>query len=506
MKKGILFKLFFLFIFLSLTLNIFPQQRRSQLSPEENFRIVLHSISGTDLYNYVKHITDDKYKGRLSGTKEYQEVAEWLADWFKDSGVKPHGDNNTYFQYFDIPYILVKKNCFVSLDIPVKNDTIQKYYKYEDDFMPGSTSGSGKVKAEVVYVGYGVTAPELNYDDYKNVDVKGKIVLMEREVPVEPDKNPELFKKWRPYSFHQYKLENAVKHGAVGMLYNYGPIANPNNAYNAHFIYSHVGNTVVKDIFKGTGKSHREVVEKIAKELQPQSFYTGKIATIQNTTEYHPDGKAPTVIGYVEGSDPQLKNEFIVISAHLDHVGQCYETVPGANDNASGVASMMGAAKALANPAIHLKRSVMFIAFAGEEDGVVGSKYYIKNPEVPLENTVCVMNLDGVGCGNRIWCLSGKNFPAFWSYINDANEKYVHGIVVPTEFSNLARPRLDAARFLWAGVSTVSFNVSGAKSFYHIPKDDISTITPEIMEQMSRILFLSAYEMANADSVNFRSK
>lgn len=506
MKNRIMFKTFLIFIFSFFAFNFSPQSRNATLTPEENFNLVLHSISSTDIYQYIKEITNDKYKGRLTGSEGYQEAAEWVEGKFKEFGLKPHGDNSTYFQYFNLPYILVKKPSYVALDIPVKNDTIRKYYKYEDEFMPGSTSGSGKITAEVVYVGYGVTAPELNYDDYKNVDVKGKIVLMEREVPVNPDKNPELFKKWRSYSFHQYKLENAVKHGAIGMLYNYGPIANPNNAYNAHFIYSHVGDVVVNDIFKGTGKSHKEVIEKIAKELKPQSFYTGKAATIQNTTEYHSDGKAPTVIGYVEGSDPQLKNQFIIISAHLDHVGQSYETVPGANDNASGVAAMMGAAKALANPAIHLKRSVMFIAFAGEEDGVLGSKYYLEHPLVPLKNTVGLMNIDGVGRGNRIWGISGKNFPAFWKYIQDANDKYVHGIVEPTEFNNLARPRLDAARFLWAGVPTISFSVSGAPVFYHIPKDNISTITPEILEQMSRILFLSAYEMANADNLNFRSK
>jgi hypothetical protein len=124
------------------------------------------------------------------------------------------------------------------------------------------------------------------------VDVKGKIILMEREAPVSPNRDPELFKKWRPYSFHQYKLENAVAHGAKGMLYNYGPISNPNNSYDKGFIYSHVGSAVVSDVFSGTGRKHKDVVAKIRKTLKPQSFATGKTFTIKNITEHHPEGIA----------------------------------------------------------------------------------------------------------------------------------------------------------------------------------------------------------------------
>ena len=99
----------------------------------------------------------------------------------------------------------------------------------EEDFFPGSTSGSGEVSAEVVYVGYGITAPELGFDEYAGLDVKGKIVLVEVEVPVDPGKKPAEFARWRPYSFHQYKMRNAREHGAAGVLYNY-PIVNPNCA------------------------------------------------------------------------------------------------------------------------------------------------------------------------------------------------------------------------------------------------------------------------------------
>ena len=164
----------------------------------------MFKISSEDLYEYVRELASDKYEGRLTGTEGYNASAEWLYSNLEKWGVSPAGDNGTFLQAFKIPYTLIYPDCRLSMDLPYKDMTIKKSYSYYDEFIPGSTSGSGEVTAEVVYVGYGATAPELGYDDYKGVDVKGKIVLVEREVPVSPEQNPEEFLKWRPYSLHQY--------------------------------------------------------------------------------------------------------------------------------------------------------------------------------------------------------------------------------------------------------------------------------------------------------------
>ena len=471
---------------------------------EKKLLQTLHSISSHKLFEYVKELASDKYAGRLTGTEEYNASAEWVASHFKKWGIAPAGDKNGYFQAFPIPYTLVFKGCEVYLHIPHKDSVIKKYYRYEEEFIPGSTSGSGEVTAEVIYVGYGATAPELGYDDYKGVDVKGKIVLMEREAPVSPNRDPELFKKWRPYSFHQYKLENAVAHGVKGMLYNYGPIGNPNNSYSEGFIYTHVGNAVVSDIFSGTGLKHSDVVGKIRKTLKPHSFATGKIFTIKNTTEHHPEGIGFNVIGLLEGSDPVLKEEVIILGGHLDHLGRCYEIMPGANDNASAVSVILGIAEAMAKCSIKPRRSVMFLCFGAEEQGVVGSKYYLEHPVVPLEKTLALINMDGVGCGDKLRALAAKNYPELWEFVRKANEKYIHRVVNPSYFANIARPRLDAARFMWKGVPTLSFGASGAPSYYHITKDSIDKITPEILEDLAQLLFVAVLDMANQDSLDFR--
>lgn len=482
----------------------YAQNEKPKITEEEKLLQSLHSISSHLLYDYVKELASDKYGGRLTGTDEYKAAAQWVASHFQKWGFSPAGDKGSYFQEFPIPYTLVFKGCGVSLNLPYRDSVIKKQYRYEEEFIPGSTSGSGEVTAEVIYVGYGITAPELNYDDYRGVDVKGKIVLMEREVPISPDQNAEVFKKWRPYSFHQYKLENAVAHGVKGMIYNYGPIANPNNSYNESFIYSHVGEAVVSDIFLGSGRDHEETLGKIQKTLKPQSFSSGKIMTLKNLTEHHPEGKGWNVIGRLEGSDPALKDEVIILGGHLDHLGRCYEIMPGANDNASAIAVILGVAEAVVKCPIKPRRSVVFLCFGAEEQGVVGSEYYLDHPPVPLEKTLAFINLDSVGCGDKLNASAAKNFPQFWEFLDKSNKNYIHRIINPTDFANIARPRLDAARFLWKGVPSISFSSYGATSYYHITKDNMETITPEILEDLAQLLFLTIVDMGSQDSLNFR--
>jgi len=485
--------LFFLLASVTL-LSAITAQQRQQIDPVVT---AMHTISSHDLLEWVAEQCDEKYAGRLTGTAEYQDCAEWLAGMFSKWGLQPAGDNGTWFQWFDIPYTLVYPDCGVSLHLASgKGGTILKNYRYVTEYMPGSTSGNGEVTAEVVYAGYGITAPELGYDDYAGIDVRGKIILIEPESPVSPNAGAEKFNPWFEHSFHQTKLLNAVKHGAVGMLYNYGPIANPNNAYHKDFIYVHVADSVVRDVFAGTGKAHREVVASIREKLKPASFTTGKRVTIRMSTEHFPDGRGTNIIGLLKGSDPELSKEVIIIGAHLDHMGLCYELIPGANDNASAVAVMMGVAKALTENNIELKRSVLFLSFGAEEQGIVGAKVYLNNPVFPLEKSI-LLNMDGVGIGNSIGANGGRNYPEIWKYVEEANEKYIHRPLSTNFFANLGRPRLDAARFLTAGVPSLSFYTSGSRSYYHVPGDNLDIIKPEIMEDMAKLLFLTVVSLGN---------
>ena len=467
---------------------------------EDRLMVDMHSITSQTLYDYVKLMASPRYEGRLTGTPAYDAVARWAADLLASWKIKPAGDQGTFYQKFPDPYTLVLPGGALSLDVKLPNgDTIKRPYVLEDEFFPGSTSDSGTITAEVVYVGYGTTAPELGYDDYAGVDVKGKLVMMEPESPVGPNRDAELFKKWRPYSFHDYKVQNAVKHGAAGVVYNY-LLANPNCVFVKGFGFTSVGRTVVDDVFAGTGRKHDDLVRSIQTTLKPASFATGKVMTMVNKTEHHPDGIGSNVVAWIEGTDPALRQEAIVIGAHLDHLGFNPLLMPGAHDNASGVAVLLGAAQALAESKIPFKRSIVFVLFGAEEQGVKGSEFYVAHPFMPNEKTKAMLNLESVGRGESISAGSGRNFPALWEVVDRENKKYIHRPVTPTANANLARPRQDAAHFLWAGVPTISFGTGGAKPLpyatYHTSKDSIDIITPAIMEDLSRLLFLTTVELA----------
>lgn len=486
MKKKILVLVAFL-----LSLGVQGQSRLKA----DSVLTAMHTISSHDLLDFVKIQCDDKYAGRLTGTPEYQACAQWLASQFKGWGMTPAGENGSWFQWFDIPYTIIGPDCGVSLHLHTgKGGALMKNYLYVTEYMPGSTSGNGTITAEVVYAGFGITAPELGYDDYAGIDVKGKIILIEREAPVSPKEGSEKFSPWFEHSFHQTKLINAVNHGAIGMLYNYGPIANPNNAYDKDFIYVHVGDTVVKDIFAGTGRIYSELSGSIREKLKPQSFNTGKTVTIKMSTTHFPDGKGSNIIGLIKGTDPELSKEVIIIGAHLDHMGRCYEIIPGANDNASAVAVMMGVAKALWENNIKLKRSLLFIAFGSEEQGIIGSKSYLQSPVFSLEKSI-LLNMDGVGIGDSIAANAGNNYPELWEFVTQANEKFIHRPLSTNNFNNLGRPRLDAARFLTAGVPSLSFYTSGSTNYYHVPGDNLDIINPEIIEDMAQLLFITVVNM-----------
>ncbi len=493
----------------AITLLVWPlaaqSPQKSDPLAEDNLMAVMHGISSHTLLDYVKEMASEKYQGRLTGTPGYEAAAAWAIKLLEAWKVKPAGDNGTYLQHFPDPYTLVLPGSELSMTIPIADGaSIKKTYVWEQDYYQGSTSDSGSVTAEVVYVGYGTTAPELGYDDYAGVDVKGKIVMMEPEAPVGAGRDAELFKKWRPYTFHDYKVRNAVQHGAAGMVYNYF-IVNPNCVFMKGFLLSYVGPTVYNDVFAGTGRMHDAVTKSIQASLKPASFATGKVMTIRNTTEHHPEGVGDNVIGYLDGADPELKKEAVIIGAHLDHLGLNDRLMPGAHDNASGAAVLLAVADALATSSIPRKRSVIFILFGAEEQGVKGSEFYVTHPFVPNDRVKAMLNLESVGRGESISAGGGKNYPQLWEVIDRLNRKYIHRPVSTGFNANLARPRQDAAHFMWAGMPTIGFGTGGAPRLpyatYHTSKDSPDIITPEIMEDLARLVFLSTVELANTTTL-----
>jgi hypothetical protein len=467
-----------------------------------------HAIQSEEMMSWLQKLCSPEFNGRLTGTPEFMASAGWVAGKFKEWGIKPGGDNGDYFQNFNFPYTALNNSGSLSLNLlQADGSVIKKNYTYPDEYYPGMNSGSGEVTAEVVYVGYGVSAPELNYDDYNGIDVKGKIVLVNRDVPYTDPKNPE-YKKWVAYCYHQYKLENAVKHGAAGFLYIDGIAANPNITYDPSIIVCGIGTEPLNDIFAGLKITNKDLTDKMKKTMKPASFKTGKNITIKASTTRHPEGKGCNVIGIIEGSDPVLKNEVIIIGGHLDAVGNAGKVVNGALDNGSGIIDIMGAAKALAQSGISLKRSVMFICLGGEENGLLGSKLYVSKPVFSKEKTITYINLDMVGNGTGFSVNAGSTYKELLAYFVQANTKYVHremrtSAPVPGEF--YGRPRSDGAVFGAAGFRTMEIGTTGwyKKVYYHLPGDDPDAVTIDIMEDVSKMIYVALINMANDDTLKY---
>lgn len=473
----------------------------SQENSESTLLKYFHTINSGEMMAWMEKLCSPEFNGRLTGTPEFIASAKWVADKFGEWGIKPAGEDGGYFQWFDHPYTVINDPGSLTLNLPQNDGSIiKKYYSYPDEFYPGMNSGSGEITSEVVYVGYGVSATELDYDDYKGIDVRGKIVLVNRDVPYTDPRNPE-YKKWVGYCYHQYKLENAVKHGAKGFLYIDGIGANPNITYDPSIIVCGIGEETLNDIFAGLKTNNSEITGKILKTMKPVSFSTGKIMTIKANTTRH-EGKGCNVIGLIEGSDPVLKNEVIIIGGHLDAVGNAGKVVNGALDNASGIIDIMAAAKAMAESGIKLKRSVMFMCIGGEENGLLGSKLYVSRPVFTMAKTITYINLDMVGNGTGLAVSAGSTYKQLLSYFEEANSKYIHrefhaSAPVPGEY--YGRPRSDGVVFSMAGYRTMAIGTTDAIKpvYYHIPGDDPDAVTIDIMEDVSRMIYVALINMAN---------
>jgi hypothetical protein len=465
----------------------------------ENIDIeAFHNISSNVLFDYVKELSSEKYDGRLSGSPGYEAAARWVAGQLKEAGLKPGVGDTSFFQWFPNAFTEVLNPGSVTI-LPGKELSKTNVIKlhFPKDFYPGSNSASGHVKGDVVYAGFGISAPELYYDDYAGLDVKGKIILIESGVPY--PKNDSTLKKWEPYSYHRYKFLRARELGAVGLLY-VDLIANPNTSWLENFVYAHISREVAQELLRGTDKKFADLKDQIIKTMQPHSFPTKMKAEIHAFTRNHPDAKACNVVGIIEGSEPVLKKEAIIIGAHLDHVGHPGALFPGALDNGSGCADILGAAVAMAKSKVKPKRSIVFVFFGGEECGLYGSKKSTEDPVWEKDKVLFMINLDMVGNGTGFALQGGASYPEYLKFFEDANKSWIHRSIQSSENRpSFSRPRTDSAVFQKEGYKTINIWTTGSVKpvYYHQPQDNTDALTPEIMEDAAKLLYLGILGIAN---------
>ena len=384
----------------------------------------LEAITPDGLLAHIKVLASDEFEGRAPGTKGEELSVKYISDQFKKIGLKPGNPDGTYTQ--EVPLAGIKSEPRMSFTIGDKTIDL----KYPDDFVASSARLEPEIKvdkSDVVFVGYGIVAPEYGWDDYKDVDVRGKILLMLIGDPLIPDlKDPskldeEMFKgkAMTYYGRWTYKYEIAALKGAVAaiIVHETQPAAypwqvvrsswgkenfeldNPNKNMDAVSVRSWITLDVAKKIVADCGQDF-DALKKTAvtKDFRPVTLNAKTDIQIkQQIREF----KSHNVIGKLEGSDAKLKDEYVIYTAHWDHLGrhpelQGDQIFNGAIDNASGVASVIQIAAAFMKVNPPPKRSVLFMATTAEEAGLLGAKFYAEHPLYPLEKTLADTNIDGV--------------------------------------------------------------------------------------------------------------
>ncbi len=456
---------------------------------------VAESISEDELMSYVHDLVDPQFKGRRAGSPGYMMAAQHVAGLLQSWGVEPLGDDGSYYQHFEWPFTDVFSTGSVSL---FKDDQTL-VLSAPDDFYPGASSDSGTLRAEMVFVGYGISAAELGYDDYSELDVAGKIVMIGGGTPYN-GKNIDSLNLWGPYSGGNYKAQNAHDHGAKGVVFM-DKIANPGLPYFAGFYYAHLDAQVCEKIL---GKAVEDMLKGIKDAQKPDSFPTGFEIEISADTQHYGMGKTANVIGYIPGTDEALKHEAIILGAHLDAQGYLGFELPGALDNASGVADILAVARALSQFKGELKRSVVFLFFAAEEVGLVGSKHYCEHPAFAPEQTLLFMNLDMVGNGKGLALWHGESYPEIYSHFSRNNEAHVQRSLKSSEGAMpVGRPRTDGLVFMLNGFRTFHVGTTDRVNpmYYHHPGDTAENLVPDIMRDVSRMLFLGIVDLANDSTI-----
>ena len=354
----------------------------------------------------VTWLADPERTGRGVGTKGIEAAADWIVLQMRAIGLQPAGVGG-FRQDFEAPVgaRLLPGNALSIGGIDARLSV---------DWQPFTFSDDGKVAAELVFVGYGITAPELTYDDYAGIDVKGKVVLVAGDFPGEQDpKSPFRDPKNYRYGEWRYKVTNARDHGAVAVLavrddWNHpAPDEIPAWKGSPSSRAGLVAARVTLALLQRAGVDAAALAAPIATDMKPRSRAL-PVKVAMQVAVAHDRAITANVVGRMAGSDPAVAEECVIVGAHYDHLGlggensaspdQIGQPHLGADDNASGTAAMLEVARAFASQPPP-RRPVIFVAFSGEELGVLGSAFFVKNPPAgcPVAKMQLMVNLDMVG-------------------------------------------------------------------------------------------------------------
>ncbi len=509
-------------------------------------------VTADEIQAHINYLASDALEGRQPGTVGIDKAASYIADEFERYGLEPirtsangplpltlpggnagvgvygnprkpsadellwstfRNEKGSYLQTFEV----VKGAQMGSRNALQVNGNV---YQLRKDFQPFAFSTNGKIaNAPVVFVGYGLQSKEAHYDDYAGVDVKGKVVLVMRYSP--EGNNPH--GKFGTGVGLRDKARNARNVGAAAMLLVNPPdsgedrleFSGGNDSSDAGIPCLHVKREVANAILHAAGKTLEDLQKSIKTDLKPQSFEVKGVTVSLQSDIVKERRQTSNVIGFLPGSDPKLKDEIIVIGAHYDHLGRFDESAPdrvdflrgsslapqsrephrGADDNASGTAGVLEIAQQLAAQRKHLKRSVLFVAFSGEEMGLLGSKHFVENPPVLLKNIVAMLNMDMIGRmkEDKLNVLGVGTSPTWKDLLNAANDS----LNLVLQFNDQGPGPSDQTSFYNKDIPVLHFYTGGHPD-YHKPSDEAYKINADGEARVVTLVARVALKLADA--------
>jgi len=479
-------KTFITILFFSTTVFVFAQNSTG-----------LSEISKEDLIKNVRILSSPEFDGRLPGSEGYNKAAQFAADKFYELGLKFAGDEQ-YFQYLNVEYNKIESPAIFKTI--VGGDTTN--YGLGKDFVLRGFTGSNKFTLPVVFCGYGISRTDLGYDDYAGVNVKNKIVMVFKQNP--KWKNDD--KDWGT-NYPREKSLVAKKLGAKGILFVslpndenpqplIGSVMHGEGEQPTDFPQLHISLDAANQLLSKTGFSINDVQTKIDEKKKPLSMNLTTKAQIEINASYEKNARTMNVVAMIEGIDPKLKNEFVVIGAHLDHVGsQAGLLFPGANDNASGSAGVLEIAKAFVKGGILPKRSMLFVLFASEEQGLNGSKHFVESWQKGYDKITAMINMDCIGYGDSIQVGNGKSAPTLWEIAHQIDKTSFNSMVDRTWNGGGA----DATPFFEKGIPCLYFVTTNSYDHLHLPSDKVETLNTVLYEKVVKLAHLTALEVANGN-------
>ena len=448
----------------------------------------LAGIRGSEAYAYVERMASPEFAGRYTGHEGYTAAARWAAGLFKKWGLKPVDPKTGYLLPYPSPYTVIRA---AEMTLVAPDGKTETKLEPNVDFLPLFYTDAGSAEAGMVFAGWGISAPELNYDDYAGLDVAGKFVLCFRGQPDRTDT------RFYHYDEHRTRMKTAKDKGAVGLIYIYpSPISNPNGEWQKDFFPAMISEKIGDAILHEIGSTSAELKKALTSFKRPIGFPLKSVIRTKVEADYHPDGIGYNIAGCIEGSDPVLRRDVIVIGGHFDHNGLHMGFLyPGADDNASGSATVMEIARAFAGLSRKPKRSVVFVLFGGEEMGLQGSIYYADHPPAIFPKIDAMFNYDMTGAGDGAWGSTTEENLRKVFLEADRHVGILRGMRVVQGPPGVRGS--DQASFRIKGIPVASVGANGPSLAYHETGDTIYRINPSIMGDIAKLSFLAAHAWAD---------